>query len=89
MVAFYVSFYYNVIIGWALYFFVASTGPSLPWLGCNNTWNTENCWEGPDSNKTFVSPQDSGHENQPNSAASEYFQYANTYFNRFFLLATF
>ncbi|XP_059477468.1 sodium-dependent noradrenaline transporter-like isoform X2 [Neocloeon triangulifer] len=76
MVAFYVSFYYNVIIGWALYFFVASTAPTLPWLGCNNTWNTENCWLGLDVNKTMVSPLDGEgvtFDNQPNSAASEYF----------------
>ncbi|XP_052122432.1 sodium-dependent dopamine transporter-like [Frankliniella occidentalis] len=45
MVAFYVSFYYNVIIGWALYFMVASAAAELPWLHCNNTWNTEWCWE--------------------------------------------
>jgi hypothetical protein len=45
LVAFYVSFYYNVIIGWALYFLVASATPELPWLHCNNTWNTESCTE--------------------------------------------
>lgn len=45
LVAFYVSFYYNVIIGWALYFLVASATPELPWLHCNNTWNTDSCTE--------------------------------------------
>ncbi|XP_047001911.1 sodium-dependent noradrenaline transporter-like [Schistocerca americana] len=45
LVAFYVSFYYNVIIGWALYFLVASAAPELPWLHCNNSWNTEWCWD--------------------------------------------
>ncbi|XP_021918357.1 sodium-dependent noradrenaline transporter-like isoform X2 [Zootermopsis nevadensis] len=45
LVAFYVSFYYNVIIGWALYFLVASATPDLPWLHCNNTWNTDWCTE--------------------------------------------
>jgi hypothetical protein len=45
LVAFYVSFYYNVIIGWALYFLVASATPDLPWLHCNNTWNTDFCIE--------------------------------------------
>ncbi|KAJ1519377.1 hypothetical protein ONE63_004670 [Megalurothrips usitatus] len=51
MVAFYVSFYYNVIIGWALYFMAASVAAELPWLHCNNTWNTASCWESP-SNAT-------------------------------------
>jgi SNF family Na+-dependent transporter len=45
LVAFYVSFYYNVIIGWALYFLVASATPDLPWLHCNNTWNTDFCMD--------------------------------------------
>ncbi|XP_069676145.1 sodium-dependent noradrenaline transporter-like isoform X2 [Periplaneta americana] len=45
LVAFYVSFYYNVIICWALYFLVASATPELPWLHCNNTWNTIWCLE--------------------------------------------
>lgn len=45
LVAFYVSFYYNVIIGWALYFLVASATPDLPWLHCNNSWNTVWCTE--------------------------------------------
>ncbi|EEB13194.1 tryptophan transporter, putative [Pediculus humanus corporis] len=45
MVAFYVSFYYNVIIAWALYFLTASATPNLPWVHCNNSWNTDHCWE--------------------------------------------
>ncbi|KAJ3637606.1 hypothetical protein MTP99_001051 [Tenebrio molitor] len=45
LVAFYVSFYYNVIIAWALYFLGTSFSSDLPWLHCNNTWNTEKCWE--------------------------------------------
>ena len=51
LIAFYVSFYYNVIIAWALYFLTASATPDLPWIHCNNTWNTVNCWE-PSTNKT-------------------------------------
>lgn len=46
LVAFYVSFYYNVIIAWALYFLASSVQTELPWLHCNNTWNTERCWSG-------------------------------------------
>ncbi|XP_026820854.1 sodium-dependent noradrenaline transporter-like [Rhopalosiphum maidis] len=48
LVAFYVSFYYNVIIGWSLYFLAMSTTSSsgqLPWVHCNNTWNTDLCVE--------------------------------------------
>ncbi|CAA9997778.1 unnamed protein product [Nesidiocoris tenuis] len=43
VVAFFVSFYYNVIIAWALYFLAESVVPQLPWMFCNNTWNSEDC----------------------------------------------
>ncbi|XP_037567239.1 sodium-dependent dopamine transporter [Dermacentor silvarum] len=45
MIAFYVDFYYNVIIAWALYYLVASFTTELPWTNCNNSWNTEHCLE--------------------------------------------
>ncbi|CAH0550554.1 unnamed protein product [Brassicogethes aeneus] len=45
LVAFYVSFYYNVILAWALYFLASSIAAELPWMHCNNTWNTDKCWE--------------------------------------------
>ncbi|KAI8038734.1 sodium-dependent dopamine transporter [Drosophila gunungcola] len=43
LIAFYVDFYYNVIIAWSLRFFFASFTNSLPWTSCNNVWNTPNC----------------------------------------------
>ncbi|KAI5719128.1 hypothetical protein M8J76_005554 [Diaphorina citri] len=43
IIAFYVDFYYNVIIAWALRFFFASFTDLLPWTTCNNPWNTRNC----------------------------------------------
>lgn len=43
LIAFYVDFYYNVIIAWSLRFFFASFTSDLPWTSCNNVWNTENC----------------------------------------------
>nr|AKL78870.1 octopamine transporter [Chilo suppressalis] len=52
MVAFYVSFYYNVIIGWAFYFLVSSARSELPWLHCDNAWNTEQCWDSGRDNST-------------------------------------
>jgi solute carrier family 6 dopamine transporter-like protein 3 len=45
LIAFYVDFYYNVIIAWALHFFFASFTGELPWTKCNNEWNTEDCYE--------------------------------------------
>lgn len=43
LIAFYVDFYYNVIIAWALHYFVNSFSRELPWTSCNNTWNTDQC----------------------------------------------
>ena len=46
MIAFYTDFFYNVIIAWALYYFFASFTSELPWMSCNNTWNTPQCYDG-------------------------------------------
>ncbi|CAH1800555.1 unnamed protein product [Owenia fusiformis] len=46
LIAFYVDFFYNVIIAWALYFFFASFTTTLPWVTCNNYWNTPDCVDG-------------------------------------------
>ncbi|KAK3086152.1 hypothetical protein FSP39_014370, partial [Pinctada imbricata] len=38
-----VSWYYNTILSWILYFLVHSFFPSIPWASCNNWWNTDAC----------------------------------------------
>ncbi|XP_053721049.1 sodium-dependent noradrenaline transporter [Synchiropus splendidus] len=43
VIAFYVGFYYNVIIAWSLYYLFSSMTAELPWLNCGNYWNSENC----------------------------------------------
>ena len=45
LIAFYVDFYYNVIIAWALHYFLSSFQAELPWTKCNNEWNTPDCYE--------------------------------------------
>ncbi|KAH8234150.1 hypothetical protein KR038_002219 [Drosophila bunnanda] len=54
LIAFYVDFYYNVIIAWSLRFFFASFTSSLPWTSCNNIWNTPNCKPFESQNATRV-----------------------------------
>ncbi|XP_018334453.1 sodium-dependent serotonin transporter [Agrilus planipennis] len=39
----YMGMYYNTIIGWAVYYLVASFQSELPWTRCNNSWNTPDC----------------------------------------------
>lgn len=43
LISFYVGFFYNVIIAWALHYFFSSFTMDLPWIHCNNTWNSPNC----------------------------------------------
>lgn len=43
LIAFYVDFFYNVIIAWSLRFFFASITDVLPWTSCTNKWNTNSC----------------------------------------------
>ena len=66
-IAFYVSFYYNVIIGWSLYYAANSLTFTLPWTNCNNTWNTEYCTLRCDNTSRFNC-------NETRSPAKEYFK---------------
>ncbi|KAI1890207.1 hypothetical protein AGOR_G00171300 [Albula goreensis] len=37
--------YYTTVLAWALYYLVHSFQPQLPWSHCNNTWNTDSCFQ--------------------------------------------
>ena len=79
LIAFYVAFYYNVIIAWAVYYLVASFTTTLPWTSCDHEWNTENCFaEGNTTANTTANVNDffnsSSRSNKSISAAAEYFE---------------
>ena len=61
--------YYNTIIGWAVYYFIASFTSELPWTSCDHPWNTNSC--------ALVGPVDNG--SVVFSPAQEYFEYNNYY----------
>uniref|UniRef100_T1KFZ1 Transporter n=1 Tax=Tetranychus urticae TaxID=32264 RepID=T1KFZ1_TETUR len=45
LISWYVSFYYNVIIGWTIYYIIVTlTSDLLPWQHCDNEWNTKGCF---------------------------------------------
>ncbi|XP_003899511.1 sodium-dependent dopamine transporter [Papio anubis] len=43
LISLYVGFFYNVIIAWALHYLFSSFTTELPWIHCNNSWNSPNC----------------------------------------------
>lgn len=43
---FFLTTYYIVIIAWDLYFMFGSFASEVPWKTCQNSWNTESCWDG-------------------------------------------
>ncbi|XP_037655395.1 sodium-dependent dopamine transporter isoform X2 [Choloepus didactylus] len=43
LISLYVGFFYNVIIAWALHYLVSSFALELPWVHCNNSWNSPHC----------------------------------------------
>ncbi|WAR03545.1 SC6A4-like protein [Mya arenaria] len=43
IIATFVSWYYNTIISWAVFYFFSSMQSEVPWKHCHNPWNTPNC----------------------------------------------
>ncbi|XP_070575280.1 sodium-dependent noradrenaline transporter-like isoform X2 [Ptychodera flava] len=46
LMAYYVAFYYNVIIAWSIYFLFSSFTSTLPWTKCGESWNSPYCYDG-------------------------------------------
>ncbi|KAK3084772.1 hypothetical protein FSP39_018601 [Pinctada imbricata] len=42
VIACFVSWYYNVIIAWSVYYFFSVFRSDVPWKSCNNEWNSRN-----------------------------------------------
>lgn len=70
LIATYVAFYYNTIIAWSVYYLFSSFATDVPWLSCNNTWNTINCM-------TFEQRQNSSLVfNGSTSSSEEFFEFS-------------
>uniref|UniRef100_H2ZYV9 Transporter n=1 Tax=Latimeria chalumnae TaxID=7897 RepID=H2ZYV9_LATCH len=72
LISLYVGFFYNVIIAWAVYYLFSSFTTELPWVHCNNTWNSLNCSD------TWASNTTDGYnmvlnDSQKTTPAAEYF----------------
>ncbi|EDV23247.1 uncharacterized protein TRIADDRAFT_27813 [Trichoplax adhaerens] len=60
MISFLVSTYYISLLVWVLYYLFSSFGNPLPWLTCDNPWNTPNCvvYNRSNPNLTGTSPSE-------------------------------
>lgn len=65
---------FAIFSAWALYFLGVSINSKLPWLNCNNTWNTEFCWESMTIGENVTSIATNESKLNKNSPADEYFQ---------------
>uniref|UniRef100_A0AAV2LW35 BAP29/BAP31 transmembrane domain-containing protein n=1 Tax=Knipowitschia caucasica TaxID=637954 RepID=A0AAV2LW35_KNICA len=45
VIVFFCNTYYIMVLTWALYYLVHSFRATLPWVGCDNPWNTPSCSE--------------------------------------------
>uniref|UniRef100_A0A672M0Z5 Transporter n=1 Tax=Sinocyclocheilus grahami TaxID=75366 RepID=A0A672M0Z5_SINGR len=73
IIALYVGFYYNVIIAWSLYYLFVSLTSELPWLKCNNPWNSPNCTEPQHINGTVLGNRTS-YAKYKNTPAAEFYE---------------
>ncbi|KAJ1203926.1 hypothetical protein NDU88_007707 [Pleurodeles waltl] len=73
LISLYVGFFYNVIIAWALHYLFSSFTTELPWIHCNNSWNSLNCSETWYSNLSSLDSEaiDNTYKTTP---AAEYFE---------------
>ena len=69
-VAIIIVIYYNVIVAWCIYYFFASMSDPLPWVGCDNWWNTEYCYDGSKSYKSNADSAEAYHNKHLNSFSS-------------------
>ena len=44
IISFVGSIYYNMIIGWSLYYMFVSWAKVLPWASCDHEYNTESMY---------------------------------------------
>lgn len=55
-IVFFLDVYYCIIIAWTLYYLISTfvNLPQVPWKGCENSWNTMNCYDATQANKSYT-----------------------------------
>ena len=70
VLTFWLATYYNVIIGWAMFYLFSSFQDPLPWVGCNNSWNTIHCLDSSENGNASLPGGEIIDFGQANAAAS-------------------
>ena len=78
-IAYVVAFYYNIIIGWSVFFLVSSLTETLPWTSCGNEWNSDHCWQ-VEWSQNDTSNNVTYNANTSVSSTVEFFEYDNFIF---------
>ena len=76
LIAWYVGFYYNVIIAWSIFYLISSFSAVLPWSYCNSKWNTPICYDG-SFNESWVQFEEEAYfvnSSTGNSPAKEFYE---------------
>jgi len=60
VISFLLSTYYNVILSWALFYLISSFQDPLPWVACNNWWNSEFCFKNSENISSTFANQSQG-----------------------------
>ncbi|XP_023810430.1 sodium- and chloride-dependent GABA transporter 2 [Oryzias latipes] len=45
VVVLYTGVYYIIILAWTFLYLFSSFGSEIPWVSCNNSWNTDSCFQ--------------------------------------------
>jgi len=70
VISFLLSTYYNVILSWALFYLISSFQDPLPWVACNNWWNSEFCFK---NSENISSVSTFANQSQGISSTQEFF----------------
>ncbi|XP_032672523.1 sodium- and chloride-dependent GABA transporter 1-like [Odontomachus brunneus] len=54
-IVFFLDVYYCIIISWTLFYLISTfvNLPGVPWSGCHNWWNTEDCFDATQGSKSI------------------------------------
>ncbi|XP_052714297.1 sodium- and chloride-dependent betaine transporter-like isoform X1 [Crassostrea angulata] len=84
-ISFIMTWYYNLVMSWVIYYFVHAFFPKIPWSTCDNWWNTDHCIVSHKDRLTLNKTADGVNQSFAGLLANEStisYKYNTTYVNR-------